>query len=93
MVLEFNSFLVKGIMKPIYFKEHNKVYAKNQKQYFTLPVYEDEVQGGRAFHCWKLSFLERVRILFSGKLWINVLNFNKPLQPIKPMINNPFRRK
>lgn len=80
-------------MKPIYFKEYNKVYATNQKPYLPLPVYEDVVQGGRTFHCWKLTFKERFKILFTGKLWINILNFGRKLQPIKPMINNPFQGK
>lgn len=77
-------------MLPITFKEHNKVYAKDQKPYLSLLVYEDDKQGGRVFHCWKLSLWERVRILFIGKLWIQILNFGEPLQPIKPMINSPF---
>lgn len=80
-------------MKPIYFKEYNKVYAESQKPYLPLPVYEDDIQGGRVFHCWKLSLKERIQIVLFGKLWINVLNFNKPLQPIKPMIDNPFKNK
>ena len=78
-------------MKPIYFKEHNKVYAKNQPEYLPLPVYEDDEQGGRVFHCWKLSLKERLILMFTGKLWINVLNFKKPLQPILPLVRNPFK--
>lgn len=78
-------------MKPIHFKQVNKVYAKDQPQYLPLPVYEDELQGGRVFHCWKLNFKERITILFTGRIWINVLNFKKPLQPIKLMVNNPFK--
>lgn len=78
-------------MKPVEFKEHNKVYAKNQKPYLPLPVYEDDVQGGRVFHCWELSFFERIKIFFTGKLWINVLNFKQKLQPIKPMVECPFK--
>ncbi len=77
-------------MIPIEFEGHNKVYAKDQKEYLPLPVYEDEIQGGRVFHCWQLSFKERIKILFTGKLWINVLNFGQKLQPIKPMIDSPF---
>lgn len=79
-------------MIPIKFKEHNKVYAEHQKEYLPLPVYEDDVQGGRVYHCWQLSLMERVKILFTGKLWINVLNFKQKLQPILPMIDNPFKR-
>ena len=80
-------------MKPIKFKEHNKIYAKHQRQYRPLPVYEDKEQGGRVFHCWQLSFKERIKILFVGKLWIHVLNFGQKLQPIKPMVDNPFQEK
>lgn len=77
-------------MKPIYFKQYNKVYAKDQPEYLPLPVYEDNCEGGRVFHCWELSFIERIKMLFIGKLWINILNFGKPLQPIRPFIGNPF---
>ena len=80
-------------MNPIKFKEHNKVYAENQESYIPLPVYEDKEHGGRVIHCWKLSVKERIHVLFTGKLWINVLNFGQSLQPIMPMIANPFDEK
>jgi len=79
-------------VKPIDFKEQTKVYAEKQPQYLDLPVYEDEEQGGRVFSCWKLTWKERFKIFFSGKLWINVLNFGEPLQPIKPMVDSPFEK-
>jgi hypothetical protein len=78
-------------MNPIKFKEHNKVYAENQEEYLPLPVYEDGEQGGRVFHCWELTFRERIKMLFTGKLWISVLNFGRPLQPIMPMVDSPFK--
>ncbi len=78
-------------MKPVEFKEMNTVFAKNQKPYLPLPAYQDKEQGGRIFHCWQLSCGERIKILFTGKLWINVLNFWKTPQPIKPMVDNPFK--
>ena len=79
-------------MKPIEFKQQNKVYAKNQKPYLPLPVYEDDLQGGRVIHCWRLSLHERLAIFFTGKLWIRVLNFGNPLQPIRPSVQNPFKK-
>jgi len=79
-------------MKPIKFKQQNKVYAENQPEYLPLPVYEDDKQGGRVYHCWQLSWKERFKILFKGKLWINVLNFKQKLQPILPMIDSPFKK-
>jgi len=78
-------------MQPIKFKEHNKVYAKNQKEYLPLPVYEDDTNGGRVIHCWRLSIPERLKLLFKGKLWIHVSNFGQKLQPIKPTTDNPFK--
>jgi len=80
-------------MKPKYFKQHNKVYAKDQKPYIPLPVYEDDEQGGRVFHCWELTFFERIKILFTGQLWINILNFGEPLQPIRPSVDSPWSQK
>ena len=77
-------------MKPIEFKQQNVVFAKNQPPYLPLPAYQDDIQGGRIFHCWKLSLKERVKIFLTGKLWINILNFKQPPQPILPMINSPF---
>jgi hypothetical protein len=77
-------------MKPIKFKEQNVEFAKEQPPYLPLPAYQDDRQGGRIFHCWQLSFTERIKILFTGKLWINVLTFHQPPQPIKPMVDSPF---
>jgi hypothetical protein len=79
-------------MKPIEFKQANTEFAKNQNEYLTLPAYTDDEQGGRIVHCWQLELKERIKILFTGKLWIWVLNFHKPPQPIKPDVNNPFGR-
>lgn len=78
-------------MEPIEFKQQNVIFAKNQPEYIPLPAYRDNKYGGRIFHCWKLSFKERFKILFTGKLWINVLNFKQAPQPIKPMVENPFK--
>jgi len=78
-------------MKPIKFKEQNVVFAKNQPPYLPLPAFRDGVHGGRIIHCWKLSVIERIKIFFTGKLWIYVRTFNKP-HPIKPMVENPFKK-
>ena len=78
-------------MKPVYFKEANITFAENQPIYRPLPAYIDNEQGGRIFQCWKLSLIERLKLMWTGKLWINVLTFHKPPQPIKPMVDNPFK--
>ncbi len=89
-VLSQTTKELESTMKPVYFEKHNKVYAKNQLPYIPLPVYEDAEQGGRVFHCWSLSFFEKIHVLFTGKVWVNVCNFNQPLQPLKLMTSDPF---
>lgn len=81
-------------MTPIAFKEHNTVIAKDQPPYFPLPAYRDENDvNGRAIFCWKLSIKERIKLLFSGKIWHHVLTFNNPLQPQLLETTTPFIHK
>ena len=75
-------------MKPTEFKEHNVVFAKDQPEYLPLPAYkEDGDKYGNVICCWQLSFIERFKILFTGKLWFSFLTFNKPLTPLRPTLN------
>jgi hypothetical protein len=69
-------------MKPIKFPEHNVVFAKNQPQYQPLPVLKYSSPEGDVVSCWALSWKERFRILFSGRIWLCLMTFNDPLQPI-----------
>jgi hypothetical protein len=66
-------------MKPIKFKEQNVTYAENQPEYFPLPAHKDI--NGIVTSCWKLSFKERIRVLFKGNIWLCLWSFNKPLTP------------
>ena len=72
-------------MKPIKFKGHNVVFAENQEEYQPLPAFYD--QDGTVISCWKLSFRERLKMLFTGKLWMSMLTFGNPLQPQYPTVN------
>lgn len=66
-------------MKAIKFKEQNVVYAKDQPEYLPLPAFKDE--DGKVVFCMGLTFMERVRVLFTGIIWCSLLTFNKPLTP------------
>lgn len=68
-------------MKPIKFKEQNIVFAENQPEYIPLPGYKVVGPKGEFIFCMKLSFTERVHLLFTGKLWCSLLTFNQPLTP------------
>lgn len=75
-------------MKPINFPESNIVFAKNQKEYLPLPAFKSD--KGDVISLWQLSFIERIKVLFTGKLWLYVLTFNSPLQPQRPTVDYPF---
>jgi hypothetical protein len=68
-------------MKPIKFKEQNVTFAENQPEYMPLPAFRNSTTEGEVISCWQLSFTERIRILFTGKLWVLLMTFNKPLTP------------
>lgn len=68
-------------MKPIKFKEQNCTFAENQPEYQPLPALKLNDQEGNVISCWKLSFIERIRILFTGKIWMNLMMFGQPLTP------------
>ena len=66
-------------MKPIKFKEQNCTYAENQDEYGNLPTLK--TNEGIVISCWRLSFTERLSILFKGRLWLGLWSFNQPLTP------------
>ena len=75
-------------MKPIKFEGYNLILAEDQPEYLPLPV--DRDSEGLTISCWKLSWKERFKILFTGVLWIQQLTFKSPLQPIAPSVETPF---
>jgi hypothetical protein len=56
------------------------VYAKDQPQYIPLPAYRYD--DGTVVTRWRLSWRERLAVLFGGSIWLTLLTFNKPLQPV-----------
>lgn len=69
-------------MRLIEFPGQNVVFAKDQPEYLPLPAYRvPNDQYGRIVCCWDLSWRERFRLLWSGKLWHTVMTFNQALQP------------
>ena len=75
-------------MKPIEFPEQNMVYAEGQLEYLPLPSYRDP--DGTVTSCWKVTWKDRFRVLFRGRIWLTVLTFNHPLQPIIMEARSPL---
>jgi hypothetical protein len=58
-----------------------RLYAKDQPEYIPLPARADE--DGRIITGWKLTWRDRLTLFVRGKLYLQVLTFNKPLQPVR----------
>lgn len=76
-------------MKPIEFKEQTVVLAKDQPQYLDMPVHINRHPPIQVTSCWKLSFLEKWKFLFTGRLWLSQMTFGRPVQPIRPAVDKP----
>jgi len=74
-------------MKPVKFKGYNCIYAKDQPEYEPLPALR--FGDGEILTCWKLSMLELFKLFFTGKIYLSILTFNTPLQPVKLQIDRP----
>ena len=75
-------------MKPIKFKESNITLAKDQPEYQQLPIHRDGKDNeGKVTSCWKLSRWERIKLLFTGKLWLSMMTFHRPSMPIFPTVH------
>lgn len=79
-------------MKPIKFKGSNIVFAKDQPEYLPLPAWRKPNDSqGVVVSCWKATFKERLKILFTGRLYLSLLTFNKPLTPNRIYAENPIQ--
>jgi hypothetical protein len=74
-------------MKPIEFPEQTQVWAENQPPYLPLPAYTNERE---TITLWALTWRERFRVLFTGRLWLRQLNFGQALQPQAPSTDCPW---
>jgi len=74
-------------MIPIEFSEQTIIWAKNQPPYLPLPAYTNDRE---TISCWKLNWIERIKIILFGKLWLRQMNFGEALQPQAPCIDSPF---
>lgn len=56
------------------------VYAKDQPEYLPLPAHRAE--DGCVTTRWRLTWKERLKVLVTGNIWLQLLTFNQPLQPV-----------
>lgn len=73
-------------MKNIKFKECNMVIGKDQPEYKPLHACYDYATN-IVTTCYKFNLLERLKFLFTGKLWLMQMTFGAPLQPQLPTVH------
>lgn len=71
-------------MKNVKFPACNTIIGAGQPEYIPLDAFSD---GRVTVTCYRLSFRERLNILFLGRLWLGQMNFGEPLQPQLPTTN------
>ena len=69
------------------------VYAKDQPEYVPLPAWKGP--DGLRVTRWKLTWKERFQVLIGGSIWLRILTFDLPLQPVLietscPLQGNPM---
>ena len=76
-------------MKPITFYGQTHTIAENQPEYMPLPAHIDDASGTITC-CWHATWRDRLAILFTGRVWHQVLTFGRPLQPQRFVTERPF---
>ena len=76
-------------MRPVFFPGSNCVFAKDQPEYLPLPAHRSGYDG-TVTSCWKLTWRERLKVIFTGRVWLQQLAFGSPLQPQRPSIDRPM---
>lgn len=79
-------------MTPVRFIEQNATIAKDQPEYLPLPacIESDDAGVVSVTSCWGLTWLERLTLLLTGRVWLRVLTFGHPLQPVLLMAQRPI---
>jgi hypothetical protein len=67
-------------------------FAENQPQYRPLPAIQCGDENGTIVTRWRLTWPERLRVLLTGDMWLTVMTFGHPLQPLQPACVCPFER-
>lgn len=77
-------------MQPLNFDGANIVFGANQPEYQPLSAeFVGKPETGQINTCWELSPDERKQIQETGKIWVSLLTFGQPLQPVLVSVDKP----
>lgn len=57
------------------------IYGENQPEYLALPALRHNDESGRVTSCWLLSWRDRLRVMWTGRVYLDLLTFKHPIQP------------
>jgi hypothetical protein len=82
-------------MKPVSpviagFEQHEVIYGAQQAEYMPLPSLAIAVDGEQGVVTrWRMTWRERLRVLFGGEIYLYVKTFGGRLQPVQLDVNAP----
>lgn len=75
-------------MIPVKFPKANCTFAEGQDEYQNLPAHK--TGNGIVISCWEMTFWEWLIFLSTGKIYLRLWVFNKPLTPSLLEVKSPF---
>ena len=77
-------------MEPIKFDGANVVFGANQPEYMPLPAERvGKPENGQIITCWALSPDELKKVQETGQIYVSLLTFGQPLQPVLVSVDKP----
>jgi hypothetical protein len=79
-------------MNPLSFPEQTGCAAEDQPEYRPLPIHtvNDSATGSLVVtSCWGMSWPERLRCLFTGRVWVQQLSFRDGINPQLLSVERP----
>ena len=77
-------------MEPIKFDGANVVFGANQPEYVPLPAERvGKPETGQINTCWALSPDELKKVQGTGQIYVSLLTFGQPLQPVLVSVDKP----
>ena len=77
-------------MEPIKFDGANVVFGANQPEDVSLPAERvGKPETGQINTCWALSPDELKKVQETGQIYVSLLTFGQPLQPVLVSVDKP----
>lgn len=77
-------------MEPIKFDGANVVFGADQPEYKPLPAERvGKPETGQIITCWSLSPDELKKVQETGQIYVSLLTFGQPLQPVLVAVDKP----